>query len=360
MTAPSSQRMLTLDDFDYHLPEELIAQHPEAERRASRLLHVQPHALHDLMFPAVLDLLQPNDCLVVNDTRVIKARLFGKKASGGAVEILLDRLIDANHAYAMVRASKSPQPGSFIDIAGHAVEVLGRDPEQGDQYHLRFGSEILPLLDTHGSVPLPPYISHEADGDDERRYQTVYADANKPGAVAAPTAGLHFDDALLTALQAKGVKLVKVTLHVGAGTFAPVRVTNIAEHKMHSEWFSVPQDAVDAILEAKARGGRCVAVGTTSMRSLESAAAFSGSGGSLRAATGDTSIFITPGFRFSAVDALITNFHLPKSTLMMLISAFAGMERVRTAYAHAVAQRYRFFSYGDAMFLEKKLNDSEI
>ena len=360
MTPPASQHSLTLDDFDYHLPEELIAQHPAAERRASRLLHVQPDALHDLMFPAVLDLLQPSDCLVVNDTRVIKARLFGKKATGGAVEILLDRLIDANHAYAMVRASKSPQPGSFIDVQGHSVEVLGRDPDHGDQYHLRFGSEILPLLDAHGSVPLPPYISHEADADDERRYQTVYADASKPGAVAAPTAGLHFDDALLAAIQAKGVKLVKVTLHVGAGTFAPVRVTNIAEHKMHSEWFSVPQNAVDAILEAKARGGRCVAVGTTSMRSLESAAALSGSGGSLRAATGDTSIFITPGFKFNAVDALITNFHLPKSTLMMLISAFAGMQRVRTAYAHAVAQRYRFFSYGDAMFLEKKLNDSEI
>ncbi len=356
MTPLPTQRTLTLDDFDYHLPEELIAQHPAAERRASRLLHVQPSALHDLMFPAVLDLLQPNDCLVVNDTRVIKARLFGKKATGGAVEILLDRLIDANHAYAMVRASKSPQPGSFIDVEGHAVEVLGRDPERGDQYHLRFGSEILPLLDAHGSVPLPPYISHEADDDDERRYQTVYADASKPGAVAAPTAGLHFDDALLAAIQAKGVTLVKVTLHVGAGTFAPVRVTNIAEHKMHSEWFSVPQDAVDAILKAKARGGRCVAVGTTSMRSLESAAA----GGGLRAATGDTSIFITPGFKFNAVDALITNFHLPKSTLMMLISAFAGMERVRSAYAHAVAQRYRFFSYGDAMFLEKKLNDTEI
>ncbi|MGL4575428.1 MAG: tRNA preQ1(34) S-adenosylmethionine ribosyltransferase-isomerase QueA [Burkholderiaceae bacterium] len=335
---------MQLSDFDYHLPAELIAQHPFAQRTQSRLLHVQQNALADLQFPAVLDLLAPGDVLVVNNTRVIKARLFGRKDSGGQVEVMLDRMLGTHEALAMVRASKTPKPGSTIHIGDDVLTLLGR---LDDQFHLRFARPVFDVLDAHGHVPLPPYITHADDKEDQIRYQTVYAQT--PGAVAAPTAGLHFDEALLAAVQAKGVKLAHVTLHVGAGTFAPVRVQDIAQHKMHSEWFEVPQATVDAIGAAKAAGKRCVAVGTTSMRSLESAA----HGGVLKAANGDTDIFITPGFQFNVVDSLITNFHLPKSTLIMLVSAFAGTERIRSAYAHAVAQRYRFFSYGDAMWLDK-------
>jgi S-adenosylmethionine:tRNA ribosyltransferase-isomerase len=341
-------RPMNLSDFDYALPPELIAQHPPRERTQSRMLHVMPHGLADLQFPAVLALLRPDDVLVVNNTRVIKARLFGQKATGGQVEIMLDRVLSEYEALAMVRASKTPKPGSAIAVGDDEVTVLGR---MDDQFHLRFARPVFAVLDAHGHVPLPPYITHADDAQDQARYQTVYAQT--PGAVAAPTAGLHFDDALLAAVAAKGVQIAHVTLHVGAGTFAPVRVENITQHKMHSEWYEVPQATVDAIASAKARGARCVAVGTTSMRSLESAAR----GGVLKAAAGDTDIFITPGFHFNVVDALITNFHLPKSTLMMLVSAFAGMERIKTAYAHAVAQRYRFFSYGDAMWLEKAPNN---
>jgi S-adenosylmethionine:tRNA ribosyltransferase-isomerase len=337
---------MQLSDFDYMLPPELIAQHPPQERTASRLLHVQPRTLADLMFPAVLDLLSPHDVLVVNNTKVIKARLFGQKTSGGQVQIMLDRVLNAHEALAMVRASKTPKPGSEILVGSTRVTVLAR---VDDQFHLRFTAAVWDVLDAHGHVPLPPYITHADTAQDQTRYQTVYAQT--PGAVAAPTAGLHFDEALLAAINTKGVTTAPVTLHVGAGTFAPVRVDDIAKHQMHSEWYEVPQTTVDAINAAKARGGRCVAVGTTSMRSLESAAR----DGTLQAATGDTNIFITPGFKFNVVDALITNFHLPKSTLMMLVSAFAGMQRVQSAYAHAVAQRYRFFSYGDAMWLDKSL-----
>jgi S-adenosylmethionine:tRNA ribosyltransferase-isomerase len=337
-------RAMQLSDFDYTLPPELIAQHPPTERTASRLLHVQPHALTDHMFGSVLDLLSPDDVLVVNNTKVIKARLFGQKKSGGQVEIMLDRVLGPHEALAMVRASKTPKLDSEITVGQDRITVLGRVQ---DQFHLRFARPVWDVLDQHGHVPLPPYITHADTADDQARYQTVYAQT--PGAVAAPTAGLHFDEALLAAIQAKGVTLAHVTLHVGAGTFAPVRVDDISKHQMHSEWYEVPQATVDAIHAAKARGGRCVAVGTTSMRSLESAAR----DGALKAITGDTNIFITPGFNFNVVDVLITNFHLPKSTLMMLVSAFAGMQRIQSAYAHAVARRYRFFSYGDAMWLEK-------
>ena len=335
----------SLTDFDYQLPAHLIAQQPATERTASRLLRVLRDDVVDQTFADVLALLQPNDCLVINDTRVVKARLFGSKASGGKVEIMIDRILGDCEAYAMVRASKSPKEGAIITVAGHAVTVLGR---VGQQFHLRFACALLPLLEAHGALPLPPYIHHLPDQTDDHRYQTVYAAKDKPGAVAAPTAGLHFDAALLAALNHKGVKIARVTLHVGAGTFAPVRTENIAAHQMHSEWFEVPQATVDLIAAAKAQGGRCVAVGTTSLRSLESAAR----GGILQASHGDTNLFIRPGFKFQVVDALITNFHLPKSTLMMLVSALAGTRRIRAAYAHAVAQQYRFFSYGDAMFLE--------
>jgi S-adenosylmethionine:tRNA ribosyltransferase-isomerase len=335
---------MELSEFDYYLPTELIAQHPPSTRTGSRLLHASAGALRDLQFPAVLDLLNAGDVLVANNTRVIKARLFGRKASGGQVEIMLDRVLSEFEALAMVRASKTPKPGSAIHVEDATITMLAR---ADDQFHLRFSRPVLDVLDAYGHVPLPPYITHADGAEDQTCYQTVYAQT--PGAVAAPTAGLHFDEALLAAVQAKGVTLAHVTLHVGAGTFAPVRVENIAQHKMHSEWFEVPQATVDAITAAKAAGKRCVAVGTTSMRSLESAAR----GGVLKAASGDTDIFITPGFQFNVVDALITNFHLPKSTLMMLVSAFAGMACIKTAYAHAVAQRYRFFSYGDAMWLDK-------
>jgi S-adenosylmethionine:tRNA ribosyltransferase-isomerase len=335
---------MDLSDFDYNLPADLIAQHPAAQRTGSRLLQVTQQALHDLQFGAVLDLLAPSDVLVLNNTKVIKARLFGHKPSGGQVEIMLDRVVNAHEAWAMVRASKPPRPGSHLQVGPCAVQVLEKNEAL---FHLRFETPVWEVLNAHGHVPLPPYITHADTAQDQARYQTVYAQT--PGAVAAPTAGLHFDEALLRALQAKGVVLAYVTLHVGAGTFAPVRVHDISKHRMHHEWFEVPPATVQAIAAAKARGARCVAVGTTSMRSLESAAR----GGTLQAAAGETDIFITPGFQFNVVDALITNFHLPKSTLMMLVSAFAGMQRIQTAYAHAVAQRYRFFSYGDAMWLDK-------
>jgi len=340
-----------VEEFDYCLPEELIAQYPASERTESRLLRLSSTEMVDGVFSDVLNLLQPHDCLVVNDTRVIKARLFATKLTGGQVEIMLDRLLNAREVLAMLRASKAPKIGSVLQLQEHTAQVLDR---HSDQYRLRFSTDVLPLLETQGTVPLPPYIRHVPQEQDLQRYQTVYAAADKPGAVAAPTAGLHFDEALLAAIKAKGVKLAQVTLHVGAGTFAPVRATEISKHIMHSEWFSVPLATVEAIKAAKAAGGRCVAVGTTSVRALESAAL----GGDLQAVSGDTSIFITPGFQFNVVDALITNFHLPKSTLLMLVSAFAGSEPIRQAYAHAIAQRYRFFSYGDAMWLDKNQDNS--
>ncbi len=335
-----------VSDFDYDLPPELIAQHPAAERAASRLLHVDSHGgLHDRMFRDIVSLVDANDLLVFNDTKVIKARLHGKKDTGGEVEILVERVLDPMRALAHVRASKPPKAGRQIHLArGGVVEVLGRAGELFDLLFL--DGPVLDVLEAWGEVPLPPYITHPAENDDEHRYQTVYA--RVPGAVAAPTAGLHFDASTLDALRAKGVALASLTLHVGAGTFQPVRVEDVAQHVMHSEWYGIPPETVAAVKAARARGGRVVAVGTTSLRALESAAA----SGELAAGTAETRLFIVPGYRFRVVERLLTNFHLPRSTLLMLVSAFAGAETIRHAYAHAVAQRYRFFSYGDAMLLD--------
>jgi S-adenosylmethionine:tRNA ribosyltransferase-isomerase len=338
-----------LSDFDYPLPPELIAQHPAATRSASRLLHLDGRtgAMADRAFTDLVELLGADDVLVVNDTRVIKARLHGRKDSGGEVEVLVERVIDARRALAQVRASKPPKPGRRLLLGDRVeAEVIGR---AGEFYELAFGEEVLDVLARHGEVPLPPYIAHEAIAEDESRYQTVYA--REPGAVAAPTAGLHFDAALLDALGAKGVTVASVTLHVGAGTFQPVRVDDLSQHVMHSEWYGVPQATVEAIGRARKKNGRVVAVGTTTLRALESAA--KREEGGLAAGTGETRLFITPGYDFHIVDRLVTNFHLPKSTLLMLVSAFAGVENIRRAYAHAVENRYRFFSYGDAMLLDR-------
>jgi S-adenosylmethionine:tRNA ribosyltransferase-isomerase len=342
----TSHPSYSLSDFDYELPPELIAQHPSAERGGSRLLHLDAHGgLHDRHFGDIAALLRPGDLLVFNDTRVIKARLTGRKASGGKIEVLVERIVGPRQALAHVRASKSPGPGTVLHLAdAFDAVVAGRE---GELFDLRFPDDVLKLLDAHGATPLPPYITHAADAQDEARYQTVYA--REPGAVAAPTAGLHFDLPMLDRLQAAGVARAFVTLHVGAGTFQPVRVENIADHVMHAEWYTVPQATVDAIAQARAAGGRVIAVGTTSARALESAAA---QRMPLQAAQGDTRLFITPGYRFQVLDGLITNFHLPQSTLLMMVSALAGMQPIRRAYAHAVAQRYRFFSYGDAMLIE--------
>ncbi len=333
-------------DFDFDLPPELIAQFPAAERAASRLLHVDAGGgLHDRMFRDLPALLRPDDLLVMNDTRVIKARLFGTKDSGGRVELLVERVTNEFEALAFIRASHAPRPGATIRLdADVTLDVLARE---NDLTLLRFPAPVLEVLDRCGRLPLPPYIAHAPTEEDETRYQTVYA--SEPGAVAAPTAGLHFDEAMLATLAAQGIRSARVTLHVGAGTFQPVRVEKVADHAMHSERYTIPQATVAAIAETRARGGRVVAVGTTSLRALEAAAGK----GELRAGSDETDIFITPGYAFRVVDALITNFHLPKSTLLMLVSAFSGIETIRAAYAHAVKERYRFFSYGDAMFLER-------
>ena len=339
----------TLRDFDFALPPELIAQHPAAERSASRLLDgTQPTPI-DRVFRDLPGLLQAGDLLVFNDTRVIKARLLGQKASGGAVEALVERLLPNHEVLMHLRASKSPKAGSTVRFAdAFDADVLGRSGPDGSLFHLRFPAEPLALLEAHGHVPLPPYITHVDEADDEARYQTVFA--ARPGAVAAPTAALHFDAAVLAELAAHGVRTANVTLHVGAGTFQPVRSENLAEHVMHSEWFEVSQATVDAITATRAAGHRVIAIGTTTLRALESAAL----GGTLEAGSRDTAIFITPGFEFRVVDRLLTNFHLPKSTLMMLVSAFAGHAHVMALYAHAIASRYRFFSYGDAMLLDRQ------
>jgi S-adenosylmethionine:tRNA ribosyltransferase-isomerase len=332
-------------DFHFELPEALIAQQPAAERSGSRLLTLDggSGALADRRFANLYDLLRPGDLLVFNDTRVIPARLFGRKESGGQVEVLVERITAECEVVAHLRASKSPKAGSRI-ILEEAIEVavLGRD---GPLFRLRFAAPVLGLLKQYGRMPLPPYIDREAAQTDSERYQTVYA--RKEGAVAAPTAGLHFDVAMLDRIRALGVESAYVTLHVGAGTFQPVRVDDIREHPMHSEYIEVPQAVVDAVADTRRRGGRVIAVGTTVVRSLESAAR----SGELVAYSGETSIFIYPGYEFRVVDALVTNFHLPESTLLMLVCAFAGYEQVMAAYRHAVAQHYRFFSYGDAMFL---------
>jgi S-adenosylmethionine:tRNA ribosyltransferase-isomerase len=335
--------MYSLSDFDFTLPPQLIAQTPLAERSASRLLQLVGDVPIDRHFSDIVDLLQPGDLLVFNDTRVLKARFFGVKATGGKVEVLIERVLDARTVHAQVRASKSPPAGSTIRLAdAFEVEVGARS---GEFYTLVFPGDVLELIEAHGRLPLPPYIEHAADAYDESRYQTVYAAA--PGAVAAPTAGLHFDQPLLARLRAKGVQFAFITLHVGAGTFQPVRSEDLAQHQMHTEWYTISPATVDAVRAAQAAGRDVVAVGTTSMRALESAS----QAGVLQAGSADTALFITPGYRFRTVTRLITNFHLPKSTLLMLVSAFAGYLPIKSAYAHAVAQNYRFFSYGDAMFL---------
>ena len=339
----------TLADFDFALPPELIAQHPAAERSASRLLDGRGATPVDRIFRDLPSMLNTGDLLVFNDTRVIKARLHGRKASGGAVEALIERVLPNHEVLAHLRASKSPRPGSTVRFAdAFDAEVLGRGGPDASLFHLRFPTEPLILLGAHGHVPLPPYITHADDADDAQRYQTVFA--AKPGAVAAPTAALHFDEAVLAALRERGVETANVTLHVGAGTFQPVRAERLEDHRMHSEWYEVGEATVTAVAATRQRGGRVIAVGTTSVRSLESAARATGS---LQATRGETDIFITPGFEFRVVDALLTNFHLPKSTLMMLVSAFAGHAHIMALYRHAIEARYRFFSYGDAMLLAR-------
>ena len=346
MTAPAHY---TLADFDFALPPDLIAQFPAPERGASRLLVPAIDAMRDCRFADFPAQLKQGDLLVFNQTRVVKARLFGEKTSGGKIELLIERVLDASLALAQIRASKAPKPGSVIQVAGAAATVRER---RGALYLLEFSGETVhALMERAGTLPLPPYIGHAASAVDEARYQTVYA--NTPGAVAAPTAGLHFDQSSLDALAGQGVASAFLTLHVGAGTFAPVRTDSIAQHVMHSEWYDIPEEMAARIAQTRAAGGRVIAVGTTSLRALESAALRAAPGQVLAAGAAETAIFITPGFAFKVADALLTNFHLPKSTLMMLVSAFAGHDLMRAAYAHAIAQRYRFFSYGDAMFLER-------
>ncbi|KVR35052.1 S-adenosylmethionine:tRNA ribosyltransferase-isomerase [Burkholderia ubonensis] len=347
--------MLTLSDFDFHLPPELIAQTALPDRTASRLLEVDntvaPARLVDRRFAELPSCIAAGDLLVFNDTKVLKARFFGHKASGGKVEVLIERVTGTRTALAQIRASKSPGPGTTLTLADAFDVTVGERVEPF--FTLHFPAPCLTLIEQYGRLPLPPYIEHDPDATDETRYQTVYA--SNPGAVAAPTAGLHFDEPLLATLDAMGVERATLTLHVGAGTFQPVRVENLAEHKMHSEWYELPQSLVDRIAATRARGGNVIAVGTTSMRALEAAARDADAAGRPLAATqAETDIFITPGYAFRVVDRLVTNFHLPKSTLLMLVSAFAGVETIRAAYRHAIDERYRFFSYGDAMLLTRR------
>ncbi len=342
---------MLVSEFDYALPGELVAQHPAAERAASRLLHLDGSsgAIQDLRFDDLPRLVAPNDVVVVNDTRVVKARLAGRKRTGGKIEVFVERIVAPHEALAMIRASHPPSTGAELVVgAGVPVRVIGRED---DLYRLRFlsGISLEQVLERNGTVPLPPYITRPADAGDAARYQTVYAD--KPGAVAAPTAGLHFDQATLDALAGKGVKIAKITLHVGAGTFQPVRTENVEDHRMHRERYSVSREAVTTIEAARASSGRVLAVGTTSLRALEAAAA----SGKLEPASGETDLFIHPGYAFRVADRLLTNFHLPKSSLLMLVSAFGGTDNLRRAYAQAIRERYRFFSYGDAMLIERSV-----
>ena len=337
------------NDFYFELPEDLIAQRPLPERSQSRLLSVDgaTGALEDGLMAQLPQKLLPGDLLVLNDTRVIPARLFGLKASGGKLEMLVERVLDERRALVHIRASKSSKPGAKLRMAGALdAEVLAR---QGELYEVVFHDprSVAVLLEQYGHMPLPPYISRPDVEEDRRRYQTVFA--RRPGAVAAPTAGLHFDESLLEDIRRRGVELGFVTLHVGAGTFQPLRVDDLREHRMHPEFVSVGEQLCEQVRAARARGGRIVAVGTTVVRSLESAS----QDGELRPFHGDTRLFIYPGYRFVTVDAMLTNFHLPESTLLMLVCAFGGYQRIMAAYRHAVAQRYRFFSYGDAMFITK-------
>lgn len=349
MTCP---RTYATSDFDFDLPPQLIAQHPAATRSASRLLDGTGAAPADRRFADLPGLLREGDLLVLNDTQVVKARLFGEKPSGGKLELLVERVLADGTVAAHMRASKKPPVGARLRMAGGTeqggfeAELLGRWPQaDGALFHLRFSGDAYALMAAHGHVPLPPYITHADGAEDEARYQTVFA--ARPGAVAAPTASLHFDEAVLQALAARGVQRAFVTLHVGAGTFQPVKTERLSEHQMHAERYDVPAATQEAIAACRARGGRVVAAGTTSVRSLEAWAATG-------QARGDTRIFITPGFRFQVADILLTNFHLPRSTLMMLVSAFAGHAHVMALYRHAIAQRYRFFSYGDAMLLARQ------
>jgi len=347
----------SLSDFDFNLPPALIAQHPCAQRSASRLLDGRGTLAQDRRFVELPDLLLPGDLLVFNDTQVVKARLFGQKASGGRLELLIERVLSSAEAAASLevaahmKVSKKPLPGAVLQMDGGFTATLqGRWPaNDGPLYRFRLSSDPYALMAQHGHVPLPPYITHTDSADDEQRYQTVFA--KNPGAVAAPTAALHFDDAVLAQLAARGIATASVTLHVGAGTFQPVKTENIDDHTMHFERFAVPAATLQAVAACKARGGRVLAVGTTTVRALESQAKFGD-------ACNDTNIFITPGFEFAVVDLMLTNFHLPKSTLMMLVSAFAGYEHIMALYQHAIGQGYRFFSYGDSMLLARQAGGS--
>ena len=329
---------MLVSEFDYELPADLIAQHPAAQRSASRLLHLDAGsgALQDLNFTDLAQFLGPDDVVVLNDTRVMKARLAGRKASGGKIELFVERALDTHQALALIKASHPPAIGSEVVVEGLRISVLAR---QDEMYRVRFPEPVESVLERFGAVPLPPYIRHTPKKEDAERYQTVYAAS--PGAVAAPTAGLHFDDAMLKKIERKGATIARLTLHVGFGTFQPVRVEDLADHRMHTERYHISSSTMKATKEK-----RVLAVGTTSLRALEAAAATGRT-------EGETDLFITPGYRFRVVKRLLTNFHLPKSTLLMLVSAFAGMENIRKAYAHAIARRYRFFSYGDAMLIER-------
>jgi S-adenosylmethionine:tRNA ribosyltransferase-isomerase len=345
---------MNTSDFDFLLPPELIAQHPAAVRSSSRLLDGRLASPVDRTFHELPNLLEAGDLLVFNDTQVVKARLFGEKATGGKLELLVERVLDPalhqNEVIAHMRVSKKPQIGSVLRMAGgreggFSATLMGRAGTNNELFRFRFSGDPYKLMAAHGHVPLPPYIEHADDADDESRYQTVFA--KHPGAVAAPTAALHFDEGVLAALAAQGVETASVTLHVGAGTFQPMKTEKISDHVMHYERYAIPAVTLEAISACKARGGRLVAVGTTTVRTLETYA-------KTKQQSGDTNIFITPGFKFQMVDLLLTNFHLPKSTLMMLVSAFAGYEQVMSLYAHAIKNQYRFFSYGDAMLLSKR------
>ena len=345
---------MRLDDFDYQLPQELIAQTPPAERGAARMLHVDGRTgeYSDRRFRDILGLVGPGDVLVLNDTRVIKARLRGRKKTGGHVEVMIERILGPAEALAQIGSNRPPRAGTRL-VLDDAVTATVLERRQ-EFFHLRFEdcADVFSLLERHGSVPLPLYIARPSDATDAERYQTVYSRA--PGAVAAPTAGLHFDAAMLRELEQRGATLAYITLHVGAGTFQPVRSQDLSQHVMHSEWYEVPRKSVEAINTAREKGGRVLAVGTTTLRALESA----GATGALAAGLGETRLFVLPGFRFRVVERLLTNFHLPRSTLLMLVSAFGGVDNIRRAYRHAIEQRYRFYSYGDAMLIERQEHGS--
>lgn len=342
---------MQLSDFSYELPDELIARRPLAERSASRLLHLEADGIAHRTVRDLPQLIRPDDLLIFNDTRVLAARLYGQKSSGGKVEVLVERIVDEHTALVHLRASKSPKAGATVLFADGAIsaDMLER---VGDLFKLKFSRPVHGVLAEYGEMPLPPYLGRDVEQADSERYQTVYSHPDKINSVAAPTAGLHFDESLLAGLKAAGANFAYVTLHVGAGTFQPVRTADIRDHQMHSEWLSVPAETVQAIAETRAKGGRVIAIGTTSVRALESAALYNH--GQLQAWSGETQIFIYPGYDWKVVDALFTNFHLPESTLLMLVSSFAGRERVMAAYGEAVANKYRFFSYGDAMFVERQ------